>query len=102
MNFSISPSDYPIIIKNTKSLKIRDLSFKYCDWNTPVLGFIVSKKYGNAVKRNLFKRRCRELFKKNIINHKLHMAIIIRPNNNNISYNELNSAFKDLLLKIND
>ena len=30
------------------------------------------------------------------------MAIIIRPNNNNISYNELNSAFKDLLLKIND
>ena len=102
MNFSISPSDYPIIIKNTKSLNIRDLSFKYCDWGVPVLGLIVSKKYGNAVKRNLFKRRCRELFKKKIINHKICLAIIIRPNKNNMNYNELADAFNALLLQIND
>jgi len=89
-------------MQNTKSLKIRDLSFKYCNWKTPVLGLIVSKKYGNAVKRNLFKRRCRELFKKKFINHKICLAIIIRPNKNNINYNELNDTFNALLLQIND
>jgi len=67
-----------------------------------LLGLIVSKKYGNAIKRNLFKRRCRELFKKNFINKENNWAIIVCPNKNNINYNELQYAFNMLLLQLND
>ena len=85
-----------------KSLKTRDLSFKYCNWDRPVLGFVVSKHFGNSVKRNLLKRRCRELFMKLFINKNASIALIIRPMKNDFLYAELNDAFSELSGKIND
>ena len=102
MHFSISQSDFPAILKQTNSLKINSLSFKYCNWKTPALGLIVSKKYGNAIKRNLFKRRCRELFKQHFINKEKSWAIIVCPNRDNINYNELQRAFNTLVSQLND
>ena len=87
-------------MKTAKSLKIRDLSFKYCKWERPVLGLSVSTSYGNAVKRNRFKRRCRELFKKYFINRNLSIALIVRPSMQNIKYTELNFAFNKLCEQI--
>ena len=89
-------------MKMAKSLKIRDLSFKYCSWEKPVLGLAVSKHYGNSVKRNLFKRRCRELFKKKFIDQGVTVALIICPMKKEVVYGELNYAFNELYGKIND
>lgn len=44
-----------------ESLKIR---YRLNRVVSPKLGLIISKSYGNAVSRNLFKRRMRELFRK--------------------------------------
>jgi len=100
LNLSLSPSEFQAVIKKTKSLKVGDLLFKYCSWPTPSLGLIVSKKYGNAINRNLFKRRCRELFKKNCINNNSYVAVIVKPNRTNINYKELCNAFNELLMHI--
>ena len=60
------------------------------------IGFLVSRKYGNAVQRNLFKRRCRALYKNfNFKNKKA--SVIIRPLIKNISFAKLNRDFKKLL-----
>ena len=100
MDFSIHPTEYASIIKDAQSLSVGDLSFKYSPWKRPVLGLSVAINYGNAVARNLFKRRCRELFKMNFTNKGLRIAIIIRPLKKNILYSEMEIAFIELCNKI--
>ena len=100
LNFSISSSEFSKIVKTSKSLSIGDLSFKYSPWKRPVLGLSVAINYGNAVARNLFKRRCRELFKMNFANKGLRIAIIIRPLKKNILYSDMEIAFIELCDKI--
>ena len=60
------------------------------------IGFLVSRKYGNAVERNLFKRRCRALYKNFNFKNK-RTSVIIRPLIKNVSYAKLNGDFKKLL-----
>ena len=100
MNFSIRSSEFYGIMKKSKSLSIGDLSFKYTPHQDSAIGFIVSKHYGNAVERNLFKRRCRSLFYKIFIKPGASMAIIIRPNITNISYPNIEIAMESLYEKI--
>ena len=83
-------------MKTSKSLKIGDLSFKYAPSSKPSLGIVVSKKYGNAVYRNLFKRRCRSLFKTTIIDNKMLCSIIVLPNKQNVSQKSINESFAGL------
>ena len=80
-------------MKMSQSLSIGDLSFKYLSYTRPALGLIVSRKYGNAVVRNLFKRRCRGLFRTCMINRGLSIALIVRPNKKNLSFTEIQLAF---------
>ena len=87
-------------MKISKSLSIGDLSFKYAQHGRNSIGLIVSKHYGNAVSRNLFKRRCRDLFMKNFILQKASIALIVRPKKQNISFKDLDSAFKELYEQI--
>ena len=87
-------------MKKSKSLSIGDLSFKYVPHNPPAIGFIVSKHYGNAVARNLFKRRCRSLFYNTFIKLGANMAVIIRPNTQNVSYPNIVFALGSLYEKI--
>jgi len=84
----------------SKSLLIGDLSFKYTFISRPALGLIVSKHYGNSVARNLFKRRCRALFRTRFINRDTMIAIIVRPNKKNISFRNIDTAFGGLYEKI--
>ena len=88
------------IKKASKSLTIGDLSFRYLFNYRPVVGVVVSKKYGNAVSRNLFKRRVRMLFIEKFISRGVGVSLIIRPRKQNISFNNLSDAFECLYKKI--
>ena len=59
-----------------------------------MLYFVVSTKYGNAVKRNLFKRRVRGLFK--TFFHDNNIGLIVKPLKSNIQYSDLLFCFKKL------
>ena len=79
---------------------IGDLSFKYTSRSQPALGLSVAKYYGNSASRNLFKRRCRALFKSVFISRGAMIALIVRPNKQNISFIDMNAAFGKLYEKI--
>ena len=87
-------------MKVSKSLLVGDLSFKYTSRSLPALGLIVSKHYGNSVVRNLFKRRCRTLFRIAFINRGALVALVVRPNKQNISFKNMSDAFGELYEEI--
>ena len=101
MKHSLSPIEFKHVYNNSKSLVARDLLFNYIYDEDPKIGFIVSKKYGNAVNRNLFKRRCRHAFYK-LINNGFTYSIIIKPKKTNIKWEIINEAFNNLYKKITD
>ena len=89
-------------MKTAKSLKIRDLSFKAVPSTRPGLGLVVSTKYGNSVRRNLFKRRCRSLYKTKIIDNNILYSVVVRPNGQNISHESINESFTLLYNQLSD
>ena len=86
-------------MKTAKSFTTEDLSFKYLLDEDPHLGFSVSAKYGCAVKRNLFKRRCRSLFVGVFVENGLRLSLIVRPKSKNISYQSIVSSFSTVYEK---
>jgi len=80
-------------MRTAQSLVFTDLAFRYVRSKKPQLGLIVSKKYGNAVQRNLFKRRCRSIFNIHIIKHNINYFIIIKPKINNLTFSTINKRF---------
>ena len=104
MKHSLSASHFRVVFDESKSLQAGDLLFKYKKGSsTPKLGLIVSKKYGNAVKRNLLKRHCRSAFK-NIVfsNNSFVFSIIVRPLSKNICYKSILNSFFALNEKISN
>jgi len=75
------------------SLYNGDLSLKCVLDADPCIGFSVSTKYGGAVQRNIFKRRCRFIFKSMIIDGGLGLSVIVRPKSKNISYQSIFASF---------
>lgn len=62
------------------------------------LGFAISKKYGNAVLRNKFKRRVREVTRKNtkdseLLNGKFLLVGVTKSNDKSVSNLEIENAF---------
>ena len=103
MKNSISNQDFKQILFTTKSLHIRDLLFYYRNNIKNGVSFIVNRKKGNAVSRNLFKRRCRSLFN-NYQEKKLqNMQIVIKPVKklkNNYAWKELKQSFEEFSCKL--
>ena len=66
------------------------------------MGLIVSKKYGNAVERNLFKRRCRSTFKSIMADNSMSYALIVRPKKSGISFEGIQKAFNSIYDKLSD
>ena len=103
MKNSISNQDFKQILFTTKSLHVRDLFFYYRNNINDGISFIVNRNKGNAVVRNLFKRRCRSIFNDYKNNSLKNMQIIIKPIKNlknNYTWEELNQSFEDFSCKL--
>jgi len=87
------------VFPRTQSLVAGDLLFRYIESQTPRLGLIVSRKYGNAVHRGLFKRRCRALFREQLFG--MNYTVLISPKSSNLSYSRIKQSFKYFQDKIN-
>jgi len=87
-------------MKASKSLYFRDLSFKYSKSSKIEMGLIVSKKYGNAVQRNLFKRRCRSIFKSYMIDNNIGCALVVRPQTKGLTYTTIKESFNSLYVTL--
>jgi ribonuclease P protein component len=98
---SLSTARFKIAFTESKSLRVGDLLFKYKKAVNPKLGLIVSRKYGNAVYRNLFKRRCRAQFQV-LIEGGFSNTLIITPKKKNITWAEINTSFCKLIELLND
>ncbi|KXO16605.1 ribonuclease P protein component [Clostridiales bacterium KA00134] len=61
----------------------------------PRLGFSISKKVGNAVTRNLLKRRLKSIYRqyKDILNLGVDGVIVVKKSCVDISYKELEGSF---------
>ena len=101
MKLSLSNAQFNVVFSESKSLQVGDLLFKYKKDVNPQLGLIVSRKYGNAVYRNLFKRRCRAQFQ-TLIKNGLTNTLIITPNKQNIIWSEISASFNKLTEQLND
>ena len=103
MKNSITNQNFKKVLYNSKSLPVRDLLFYYDTNVSSGISFIVSRKLGNAVLRNKFKRRCRALFNKFNKEQLSDYTIIIKPQKpllNNYSWNELSRSFEQFCVKL--
>ena len=100
LNHSLSSSHISHIMKASKSLSIGDLLFIYSKGGAASLGFAISTKYGGAPQRNLFKRRCRSVFRMLFVSRRAQVLLIVRPKTKNISYQSVLASFSAFYDKI--
>ena len=99
MKYSLDHREFRQVFSFYKSLTIGELFFRYNNKELSKLGIIVSKKYGNAVKRNLFKRRCRILFNNYFKNERIFL--VVQPKNSTLSWKHLERSFVEFKVKTN-
>ncbi|MHC4266845.1 MAG: ribonuclease P protein component [Planctomycetota bacterium] len=68
------------------------------------LGLVVGKKFGNAPRRNRFKRIFREAFRlnKRLLNISVDIIVIPRPGLKELTLRIIEDKFKKILTQIND
>ena len=66
------------------------------------MGLIVSKKYGSAIERNLFKRRCRFAFKLIMVDNNMLCAMVVHPKKSDLSFNTIQKSFNSIYDKFSD
>ena len=109
MSYSLKKTDKLLKKKNFQKVisadnkkvgkKIRvHYRFQYDSLN-PKLGITASSYFGNAIERNFFKRRMREIFRKNrtLINKSLEIVVYPKHTAKHASYDELKQEFLFLL-----
>ena len=95
--------DFNSIINNGKCHKNKSFVIYYKENSLPYdrFGISVSKKLGNAVFRNKYKRKIRsiiDIYKKEYLNNEDYI-IILRKEGLSRSFNELNQDFLELMPK---
>lgn len=91
------------IINNGRKIKNNYFSIYYKDkkMQNSRFGITLAKKFGNAVKRNYYKRIMREIIRNNlnIFSNLSDYIIIMKRDCENVNFNYLNNAFIDLIKK---
>ena len=95
--------EFNFIIKNGKKNSNSFFSIYYIDkkYDESRFGITLIKKFGNAVKRNYYKRVLREIIRNNInmFLNKYDYIIIIKKDCEKISFSEIENIFIDLIKK---
>jgi ribonuclease P protein component len=95
LNFSISKKNFSSVLSKSNVFISNNIKIYYTLNNNKKIGFILSRAFGSAVKRNSFKRCCRNLF---LNNKHFNFTVIIKPINlKNTSYNSIHNAFTNFL-----
>jgi len=100
---SVINKDFKRVLHNSKSLQVGDLLFYYDIHIKTGLSFIVSRRTGNAVLRNKFKRRCRSLFRSYSAKQLKNYTIIIKPTQplqGHYSWQDLSRSFERFCIKL--
>ena len=96
--------DFERIIKNNKSYR-NNYCYIYIerkDNSEPYkFGISVSKKIGNAVIRNTYKRRIKSILDKNKYNNSFNCILVIRKTVLDSDYNEIEKSITNDLIKLN-
>ena len=102
MNCSINHKIFDYIIGSQNCFSNNTLTFLYGHCNDfPSLGFVLPKHLGSACKRNLFKRRCRSLFRDmNKERGVINLGLIIKPKSCDIIYPNIRRGFTGLLQEL--
>ena len=66
------------------------------------MGLVVSKSYGSATERNLFKRRCRSAFKSIIVDNNMGCMVVVRPKKPDLSFGAIQESFNSVYDKFSD
>lgn len=72
------------------------------DMNAPLVGFVVSKAIGNAVNRNLVKRRLRAIAREHITDLPVGAMLVVRalPRSAEVEFSKLQRDFEACLKKL--
>jgi len=91
--------EFEYIINNGKMFKNKLYVIYYIESKEKFsrFGIIVSKKVGDAVKRNKIKRRIRDIIIKNSIKSNYDYVIIVRKEVGDLSFNELKDGLLSLI-----
>lgn len=93
--------EFTDMIKNEKYMKNKNFTIyiRKGKYNYSHFGIAVSKRLGNAVKRNKLKRRMRVILDewKKTLNGNQDYIIIMKENVNNLTFEELRASFLNLV-----
>ncbi len=102
INILKSNLDFNRIIRTYKPIKSKNfvIYFEYNTNDTYHFGISVSKKIGNAVTRNKYKRRIRSIISKKSYKNNFNCIIILKKSVLECSYKELEEELLDNMKKV--
>ncbi len=96
------PSDFKALISQGKRISSKHITLYFSESGVQQYGFAVSRKVGNAVKRNKAKRRIKEVVRKNkdLLPDKKQIVVFVREGCVRMKFSRLEGEYANSLKKI--